>query len=143
MTIEFEVLGRPQGKARPRVFKKGNKTIAWTPTKTKTYENDVKNAYITSVNGKIYKEYGGMVKVAIRACFAPNKGISKKKREELLGKPCLKKPDFDNIAKMICDALNGLAYKDDNQIAWAKVEKVYANEDKVIVTIEYLKEGGE
>ena len=36
------------------------------------------------------------------------------------------KPDFDNLAKAIADALNGIAWKDDAQIARCVVEKYYA-----------------
>lgn len=31
--------------------------------------------------------------------------------------------DFDNLAKAICDALNGIVYKDDSQIVRCKIEK--------------------
>lgn len=46
-----------------------------------------------------------------------------------------KKPDCDNIAKIICDALNGVAYKDDKQIVQLLVSKVYSVEPFVLVTI--------
>ena len=51
-----------------------------------------------------------------------------------------KKPDFDNIAKIICDALNGIAYKDDASIVSAIVEKYYADDDnpKVVATIQTI-----
>lgn len=39
-----------------------------------------------------------------------------------------KKPDCDNVAKMICDALNGLAYKDDAQIVNLNVLKAYTSD---------------
>ena len=54
----------------------------------------------------------------VTAFFEPPKSISKKKRAEMLeGKiwPA-KKPDSDNIAKVVLDALNGIAYHDDTQI---------------------------
>jgi len=35
------------------------------------------------------------------------------------------RPDWDNLAKTVCDALNGVAWKDDAQIARATVEKKY------------------
>ena len=49
-----------------------------------------------------------------------------------------KKPDVDNIAKSILDALNGFVFKDDNQVSKISVEKRYALEEKIIVkVIEY------
>ena len=47
-----------------------------------------------------------------------------------------KKPDFDNIQKIICDALNGVAYHDDSQIVKADIEKVYSTTPHVEVNVE-------
>ena len=73
----------------------------------------------------------------IKAYFKPNKSISKKQYNLLIGTEHLKKPDSDNIAKIICDSLNGLAYKDDSQIAVLNVEKYYDEEERVEVIIKY------
>lgn len=45
------------------------------------------------------------------------------------------KPDTDNIAKIILDSLNGIAYKDDKQVIRLQVEKRYAEEPSVSVWI--------
>jgi len=45
------------------------------------------------------------------------------------------KPDTDNIAKIILDSLNGIAYKDDKQVIRLSVEKRYAEEPSVSVWI--------
>lgn len=37
------------------------------------------------------------------------------------------KPDADNIAKIVCDGLNGIAYKDDKQIVSLTVLKVWTD----------------
>lgn len=47
-----------------------------------------------------------------------------------------KKPDWDNIGKIISDALNKFAFKDDAQITDARIIKKYARTPKVIVKIE-------
>ena len=47
-----------------------------------------------------------------------------------------KKPDIDNIAKVVLDALNKLAFQDDNQITKLVIEKEYAEEEKIQVKIE-------
>ena len=46
-----------------------------------------------------------------------------------------KKPDTDNIAKAILDALNGLAYYDDAQICQLEVYKFYSDEPRAEVYI--------
>lgn len=46
-----------------------------------------------------------------------------------------KKPDCDNIVKIICDALNGIAYKDDAQITLVQIRKKYADVPQVEVKL--------
>ena len=36
-------------------------------------------------------------------------------------------PDLDNLIKFVCDALNGVFYKDDSQISQLKAEKLYTD----------------
>ena len=53
-------------------------------------------------------------------------------------KPC-KKPDADNIAKVVSDALNGIVYEDDSQICDLNVKKLYTvQEPGVYVYIDRL-----
>lgn len=47
------------------------------------------------------------------------------------------KPDWDNIGKGISDALNGIAWKDDSQVYWSNVKKVYGAEPRVEVSVTY------
>lgn len=137
MTIKFIVSGKPQGKARPRFRKIGNYVSTYNPKQTTEYEKLVKLSAIEQCKGKFDKEYAGLVKMSIKAYFKPNKSISKKQYNLLIGTEYLKKPDSDNIAKIICDSLNGIAYKDDSQVAHLEIEKYYAEEARVEVIIEY------
>ena len=43
---------------------------------------------------------------------------------------CQARPDADNLAKSICDALNALTWRDDSQIARMVVTKFYAAMDE-------------
>jgi Holliday junction resolvase RusA-like endonuclease len=47
------------------------------------------------------------------------------------------KPDWDNLGKVVSDALNGIAWKDDAQVCWANVKKVYGEQPLLQVTIAY------
>ena len=49
--------------------------------------------------------------------------------------PHITKPDADNLAKCLLDALNGLAYPDDAQITALEVGKFYSDRDFVLVKI--------
>lgn len=46
-----------------------------------------------------------------------------------------KKPDWDNVGKIICDSLNNIAYHDDNQVVDAQVRKFFSENPRVEVTI--------
>lgn len=137
MMIKFIVQGKPQGKARPRFSRRGNFITTYNPKQTTEYEKLVKLSAIEQCKDKLDKEYTGLVKMSIKAYFKPNKSLSKKQYNLLIGTEQLKKPDSDNIAKIICDSLNGVAYKDDSQVAYLEIEKYYAEEERVEVIIEY------
>lgn len=121
----------PQGKARPRFDSRSRRT--YTPTKTIKYEWEIQKAFRESYPDMIPPS--GDLNVQIIACFSMPKSWSKKKKQEALLGHCRKKPDADNIAKAILDALNGLAYVDDAQVVELSVVKYWANEPSVTVTI--------
>ncbi len=127
----FTIFAEPTGKARPRVTAHGT----YTPKKTKDYERLVQWEY-RKQGGRDYGER--QLQVEITANFQIPKSKPKNKRVEMLAgqvRPT-KKPDCDNIAKAILDALNGIAYHDDSQIVTLAVEKWYLpDEPYVIVTI--------
>ena len=135
--IKFIIPGKPQGKARPRFRRCSNYVSTYSPKQTIEYENKVKKLAIEQCKDKLNKEYTGTVKMSIKAYFKPNKSISKKQYDLLIGKYYLKKSDADNIAKIICDSLNGVAYKDDSQVAYLTVKKEYSKEERVEVAISY------
>ena len=83
-------------------------------------------------------EQGVSLKMNITAYFAVPKSTSKKKRAQMLKgsiRPT-KKPDADNIAKVIADSLNGLAYHDDAQLVDVVVCKFYGENEGVAVEIQ-------
>ncbi|KEH90599.1 RusA family crossover junction endodeoxyribonuclease [Clostridium botulinum] len=131
--IELIVPGEPMGKQRPRMSTRTGK--AYTPKKTVLYENWVKECYCIS---KDKKHLTGAIKAHIKVYMSIPKSTSKKKRQEMISEKIrpTKKPDLDNIAKIILDSLNGLAYEDDKQIVSLQVNKFYGTEPKVIVQLE-------
>lgn len=124
--ISFRIWGDPKGKARPRVLKNGR---AYTPKTTADYELRVLKECRETM--QLYRTFGWMdgepLVMDIQAYFSIPKSYSKKKVDLIergFVKPT-KKPDADNIAKIICDALNGALYKDDAQIVSLHVSKHY------------------
>lgn len=59
----------------------------------------------------------------------------KKKRAALLGKPCLKRLDVDNLQKFLFDTLTGTVITDDSLIWQAKVSKYWAEHTETKITL--------
>lgn len=135
--MEFEVIGAPVGKRRPKFSTVHGYAQAIKPKEDVIYENLVKLSF-QQAKPSDYNLFDKAVKMTILACFAIPKSFSKKKQKEALEgtiRP-LTKPDADNIAKIICDALNDIAYKDDTQIIELTITKQYASEPKVKITLD-------
>jgi Holliday junction resolvase RusA-like endonuclease len=135
MEIEFIIHAPPTGKARPRVTSHGT----YTPKATRDFETLVRLEY-KSQGGKSFEDRP--VAVYIIAYYAVPKGTARHKASLMLAdrlRPT-KKPDADNIAKAICDALNGIAYNDDSQITALYVRKAYGSEARATVTITDVEE---
>lgn len=135
MNYKFEIPGEPVAKGRPRFSFKGKDVKTYTPKKTVSYENLVKLSFMQQV-GNVEPIHKG-VYVYIQAYLKIPDSTSKKKREQMNEKEILplKKPDCDNIAKGILDALNGMAYDDDKQIVSLEVNKFYSDRPRAVVNI--------
>lgn len=133
MQVKFTIDGEPKGKGRPR-FSKGR---VYTPEKTASYESLVALAYRNAAKG--YK-FTSPVLVKIYAFHKPPKSASKKVNTDMLCgliRPT-KKPDLDNIAKIVLDGLNKVAWDDDVQVVEMIVGKFYSTEPYVMVVVEEL-----
>jgi Holliday junction resolvase RusA-like endonuclease len=133
MIIELTIPGQPMGKQRPR-FSNGR---VYTPTATVNYETLIRELYII---GNYGKQLEGQLAISVNAYFPIAKSASKKDREGMISgeiRP-MKKPDWDNVGKIISDSLNGLAYRDDCDIVSARVEKWYSLEPRVEVEIQEI-----
>ena len=128
MKYKFEVPGTIVGKERPRV---NTCTLTvYTPNKTKDYENLITQYFYINYPGAQVLE--GRVSIQIIAYLKIPKNTSKIKTNQMLANEIspTKKPDADNIGKVVLDALNKVAFKDDNQVSKILIEKRYGEEEK-------------
>ena len=134
MIYEFEIPGKIIGKGRPRLNSYTRQV--YTPTKTKDYENLVIQYFMLKYPR--FTPFEGRVSVEITANFEVPKSAKKPEKELMLENKLnpLKKPDIDNIVKIILDAMNECAFKDDTQITKLAVEKKYAQTESIYVKIE-------
>jgi Holliday junction resolvase RusA-like endonuclease len=131
--FSFTVYGEPMGKQRPR-FGRGR---TYTPKKTVDYEKAVKEAFNEMYEGQ---QLNGAIRMYVNAFFSIPKSTPKKKRQLMIDgiiRPT-KKPDIDNIWKIIADSLNENAYPDDSSVVSAKCEKFYGEIPRVEVEIEEI-----
>ena len=136
-TQRVVVYGDPRGKGRPRFACSGH---TYTDAATTEYEGRVKKAWQCENNFTFDKS---PTSININAYFRVPVSLSKKKRAERFGAPYLGKPDADNIAKIIMDALsNGVAIKDDTQIDVLTVTKRYVSSDEEEPRVEVEITGG-
>lgn len=125
-SINFLVLGPPVGKQRPRFRRIGNFVQTYTASKTKTYEDLVREQARKAMGDENPLETPVVVCIYIR--MSVPKSYSKQRTKDCLEgieKPT-KKPDIDNVAKAVTDAMNEIVYKDDAQIVSMHITKVYA-----------------
>ncbi len=133
MIYEFDVPGKIIGKGRPRL--NSYTGTVYTPTKTKDYESLVQQYFLLKYPK--FKPFEGRVQVEINARFQIPKSANKTEKSLMLENKVnpTKKPDIDNIVKIILDAMNGVAFNDDIQITKLNVEKSYADEESVQIKI--------
>lgn len=114
MQVSFTVFGKVMGKPRPKVTLRGGKH-AYTPKSYRGYEERIAKAYLEATE----KRFKGPVWVRVDVYRALPKSRPKSVESEF----DVFKPDMDNILKACLDALNGVAYDDDNQVVQAIIVK--------------------
>lgn len=135
LIVRFTVNGNPVGKGRPRFVRRGNFVQTYTPQKTKSYEDSVRESARQAMGSSDPLETPISIYLYIRLPIPAS--YSKKRTRDCIegAERPTKKPDWDNIAKAVTDALNGICYVDDCQIVDAHVRKVYSVEPGVDVML--------
>ena len=135
--LKFRIPGECRGKMRPKASAFGGHAKVYTPAKQVEYENWIRLCFKNAFPDFEPIETGRPIEAHISVFLAVPQSFSKKKRKEALEgiiKPT-KKPDVDNAAKSVLDSLNGIAFHDDAQIVWLRVDKAYGNESWVDVKL--------
>lgn len=141
MKVKFVIPGEPKGKGRPRVEKHGGKSVTRTPEDTIVYENLVKTVYYQQCRRTQFPK-DVPLEVRIMAYYSIPQSESKKRKAMMESHQLrpLKKPDVDNVVKIILDSLNKIAYHDDAQVVDCMFRKFYSYQPRVVVTIQEAQE---
>jgi Holliday junction resolvase RusA-like endonuclease len=140
----FVIEGVPTAKGRPRFTSVGGFARTYTPAKTKFAEGMIEwiasNAMKQNENTLLIEPLVVFIefRMPIPKSFSKAKVLSCQCGETV---PTVK-PDADNLAKTVLDAMNKTVYRDDSQIVDLIVRKRYDDKTSTIVSIREFKNQG-
>ncbi|WP_299084869.1 RusA family crossover junction endodeoxyribonuclease [uncultured Paraglaciecola sp.] len=134
--IEFNVPGKPRGKAR--VWTDGRSGRKFVDKKTRDYMDQIVWC-LRQAQRAVLKPTKRPINIRVEAVFEVPVSWPKWKRQAALAgdiAPTVK-PDDDNIAKIVRDALNGVLFADDQQVISSTDDKRYGEKPhlRVIVSV--------
>ena len=112
----------PVPKGRPRFTRTGH---AFTDKKTLQAEAAIRNAALAEW-GK--KPFEGAVELVIQFTFKKPKSNKKNLHTQ--------RPDLDNCAKLVSDAINGVAFVDDSQVISLACTKGWGETGKIVLLVD-------
>jgi Holliday junction resolvase RusA-like endonuclease len=131
MAITFTVPGDPVPQPRPRVSTRGGFARAYVPSKHPVH--DYRGAIASAAADAGLTQTGEPLNVVIDAVFVRPKSHLCKAGVKATA-PRLPRPDVDNIAKAVLDALQDVM-GDDSLVARLVVEKSYGTEARTTVRV--------
>ena len=139
----FVVEGEAVGKMRPKVSTLNGHASVYTPRKQIVFENWVRTEYEKAmelfhpeVHGYLFGK-GVPIEIRIQISKRVPSSVSMKKRDKMLYGQIFPvvKPDIDNVAKSVLDALNRVAFYDDSQVIRLAVFKTYESRDFIAINM--------
>lgn len=126
--VTIYVGGEPVAQGRPKFSTFNGRAVAYDPKKSRDYKN-----LLRLEATRVMREIGvapteNPCRVILTVTKTPPKAWSKKKLsllDEGRVYPIVSKPDLDNYIKVL-DGLNGIVWKDDNQVWAIEARKVYS-----------------
>ena len=135
--IEFVIPGDPVPQGRPRASSRGGFTRMYDPPASREYKKLVK---VYASKNRPNKLIEGYVEVEMHIYKRTLKSFSKKKKIDAENKKIRPKtkPDADNYAKGILDAMKGIIWQDDGQVTDLIARKYYSERPRVEVLIKEI-----
>lgn len=134
--IKIIVKGSPIALKRHRTVWRGNSPIQYDPSKSD------KRDFLMLIQAKAPKSpfNGAIIMKATFYMPRPKNHYRTGKYAGILkdNAPVYhsKKPDFDNLIKFVCDAMNGVFYNDDAQICDCEIKKYYSVKPRTEIWID-------
>lgn len=130
--IAFKIHGQATAFARAGALGKRR----FTPPKQAAHMYVIQQIAITKMQMLGASIIEGPVQATIRVLYPYPSSWSQKKKAAIKWK--VSRPDCDNHAKIILDALNGIVWVDDAQVVELVVQKQYGLNAETIVTIQEI-----
>jgi len=138
--IRFQVPGPAVPQLGARVFTPpGGRPMLRANPKTRKYQKTVARLAAMVAPSQLWT---GPLEVRLLVEREPLKSWSKTKTAAALRGEVYPttKPDNDNVAKSVCDAMTGIIYEDDAQICRLLVVKRYAAASRVVINVIQIHE---
>lgn len=141
LEIQFSIPGNPTawGRTHNRIItsaKTGKQFVSnYTPAKTRSEEGVVR--HLAALEMGMSPPFDGPVQIALAFMMPIPASFSKAARDDALNDRRFPttKPDFDNLTKLVTDAMNGIVYHDDRQIVTAYITKRFSAQPTVRVWV--------
>lgn len=143
--IQFTVPGEIRGQGRPRTRIVGQHAQVYDDPKDRSYKALIQShamAAMQKARLDMANPTGKGISVEID-CFIrtpksmPKKNLEKAYRGEINPK---RKPDLDNVAKAVLDAMNQVVYADDKEVTEIRVSRHYSNREWLSVRVTWEEE---
>lgn len=137
----FYVYGPVRGMARPRVTRNGT----FTPRASREARDHVRASALAAMpEGAETPLFGSGHPVAVSVTTW--RALPKRRPAGVESEPDTAKPDIDNVAKLVMDALKGVAYEDDAQVTTlyaTKTDRLRGAEECMYVSVRQEAGGNE
>tara|TARA_R100001244_G_scaffold2541_1_gene3928 strand:- start:8220 stop:8615 length:396 start_codon:yes stop_codon:yes gene_type:complete len=113
--------------------------IQYTPTDMRNQQSFIRLLAMQEMAGRAPLD--GPIRLRMDFRFEIPASWSRRKQVAAMGAPHVSRPDASNLAKLVEDALNGTAFRDDAQVAELTITKRYGPQALTVVMVEALADG--
>ena len=135
VNIEFFVPGTAVAQSRPRFARRGKFVQTYDAAPAKDYKSWVKSCALDYMGTFSIQKFPREIPLMMLISIDVERPKSKKKAPFPVSKP-----DCDNFAKGIMDALESILYTADQQIVKLVVSKNYSDQPGALITVKEIRE---
>jgi Holliday junction resolvase RusA-like endonuclease len=134
--LQFRIFGKPIPQKQTCI----SKGRFYDPSSLN--KKDLQKQFVEAMEREGKPPLKGPVKVTMIFTFAPADYISQKKKDKMCAGKIhhIKKPDIDNLAYLVTNAMKKIVYEDDSQIVNLTLTKCYGEWNNTFIAVTELDE---